>query len=68
MARGPYCGSLFWLGADGSFDSNILIRSVLIKERRLRVHAGCGIVTDSDPAAEAEEMGWKLQPLLEALE
>ena len=68
VARGPYCGSLFWLGADGSFDSNILIRSVLIKERRLRVHAGCGIVTDSDPAAEAEEMGWKLQPLLEALE
>lgn len=67
VARGPYCGSLFWLGADGSFDSNILIRSLLIKDQRLRVHAGCGIVTDSDPAAEAEEMGWKLQPLLEAL-
>jgi len=67
VARGPYCGSLFWLGPDGSFDSNILIRSVLIKDQRLRVHAGCGIVTDSDPAAEAEEMGWKLQPLLEAL-
>ena len=67
VARGPYCGSLFWLAPDGSFDSNILIRSLLIKDQRLRVHAGCGIVADSDPAAEAEEMGWKLQPLLEAL-
>jgi para-aminobenzoate synthetase component 1 len=67
VPRGPYCGSLFWLGPGGSFDSNILIRSLLIKDQRLRVHAGCGIVTDSDPAAEAEEMGWKLKPLLEAL-
>ena len=65
--RGPYCGSLFRLGADGSFDSNILIRSAMVKGQRLRVHAGCGIVADSDPAGEAEELGWKLQPLLEAL-
>ena len=67
VPRGPYCGSLFRLGADGSFDSNILIRSVMVKGQRLRVHAGCGIVADSDPAGEAEELGWKLQPLLEAL-
>ncbi|MCP9775490.1 anthranilate synthase component I family protein [Cyanobium sp. WAJ14-Wanaka] len=67
VPRGPYCGSLFWLAPDGQFDSNILIRSVVIKDQRLRVHAGCGIVADSDPAAEAEEMGWKLKPLLEAL-
>lgn len=67
VPRGPYCGSLFRLGVDGSFDSNILIRSVMVKGQRLRVHAGCGIVADSDPAGEAEELGWKLQPLLEAL-
>jgi len=67
VPRGPYCGSLFWLGPDGQFDSNILIRSVVIKDQRLRVHAGCGIVADSDPMAEALEMGWKLKPLLEAL-
>ena len=67
VPRGPYCGSLFRMGADGSFDSNILIRSVMLKGQRLRVHAGCGIVADSDPAGEAEELGWKLQPLLEAL-
>jgi para-aminobenzoate synthetase component 1 len=67
VPRGPYCGSLFRLEADGSFDSNILIRSVMVAGRRLRVHAGCGIVADSDPAGEAEELGWKLRPLLQAL-
>ena len=30
-------------------------------------HAGCGIVADSDPDGEAEELMWKLRPLLEAL-
>jgi para-aminobenzoate synthetase component 1 len=67
VPRGPYCGSLFHLGADGSFDSNILIRSLMVRGTELRVHAGGGIVADSDPASEAAEMGWKLLPLLEAL-
>ncbi|MEB3234796.1 MAG: anthranilate synthase component I family protein [Cyanobacteriota bacterium] len=67
VARGPYCGSLFRLGRDGRFDSNIIIRSLMLKEHLLRAHAGCGIVADSDPTGEAEEMGWKLQPLLTAL-
>ena len=67
VARGPYCGSLFWLSPDGRFDSSILIRSLMVRQRRLRLHAGGGIVADSDPAGEAQEMGWKLLPLLEAL-
>ncbi|MEB3324558.1 MAG: anthranilate synthase component I family protein [Cyanobacteriota bacterium] len=67
VPRGPYCGSLFHLGSDGQFDSNILIRTLMVRGNRLRVHAGGGIVADSDPAAEAAEMGWKLLPLLEAL-
>ena len=67
MDRGPYCGALLRLDWDGSVDSNILIRTLLQRGARLRLHAGCGIVADSDPAAEAEELGWKLQPLLRAL-
>jgi para-aminobenzoate synthetase component 1 len=67
VPRGPYCGSLFHLGADGGFDSSILIRTLLVKGQRLRLHAGCGIVADSDPGGEALEMGWKIRPLLEAL-
>jgi para-aminobenzoate synthetase component 1 len=67
LARGPYCGSLIRRDFDGSFDSSILIRTLLLQDRRLRCHAGCGIVADSDPEAEAAELGWKLNPLLEAL-
>ena len=67
VPRGPYCGSLFHWGADGSFDSSILIRTLMVRGQRLRLHAGGGIVADSDPQAEAEEMGWKIRPLLEAL-
>jgi len=67
VPRGPYCGSLLRRDWDGSFDSSILIRTLLLQGRQLRLQAGCGIVADSDPEAEAEEMGWKLNPLLEAL-
>ena len=67
VARGPYCGSLIRRDFEGSFDSSILIRSLLLHQDQLRCHAGCGIVADSDPDAEARELGWKLNPLLEAL-
>ena len=67
VPRGPYGGSLFWLAPDGRFDSSILIRSLMVRDRRLRLHAGGGIVADSDPGDEAQTMGWKLLPLLEAL-
>ena len=67
VARGPYCGSLLRRDWDGSVDSSILIRSLLLRGRQLRCHGGCGIVADSNPQAEAEELGWKLHPLLEAL-
>ena len=66
-SRGPYCGSLIRIDWDGSFDSNILIRSLMRRGEQLRAHAGCGIVADSDPENEADELMWKLQPLLKAL-
>jgi para-aminobenzoate synthetase component 1 len=67
VARGPYCGSLLRRDWDGSLDSSILIRTLLLKQRELRLQAGCGIVADSDPQAEAQELGWKLHPLQQAL-
>ena len=67
-ARGPYCGSLLHIDWNGTFDSNILIRSLMIKDQEIRAHAGCGIVADSNSQTEAEELKWKLIPLLEALE
>ena len=65
LPRGPYCGSLFRLGLDGCFDSSIVIRSIIQKGCRLRAHAGCGIVVDSDPWSEANEMVLKMAPLLQ---
>ena len=65
--RGPYCGSFIKIGWDGEFDSNILIRSFILKNEKIRVHAGCGIVFDSNPEEEEKELKWKLLPLINSL-
>jgi para-aminobenzoate synthetase component 1 len=67
QARGPYCGSLFWLGEDGAMDSSILIRTAVITRDEVTIQAGGGIVADSDPALEYEELLTKATPLLAAL-
>ncbi len=66
-ARGPYCGAVLWLGWDGAMDSSITIRTATILPDRVTLQAGGGIVADSDPAAEYEEMLVKAGPLLRAL-
>ena len=66
-ARGPYCGAIGWLGADGWMDTSITIRTLAIKDGRVAFQAGGGIVADSDPAAEYEETLDKAKALLEAL-
>jgi len=65
--RGAYCGSVFWAGLDGAMDSNIVIRSMMISGKTVSANAGGGIVADSDPASEYEEMRTKIQPLLASL-
>ena len=66
-ARGPYCGAIGWLGADGWMDTSITIRTLAIKDGRVAFQAGGGIVADSDPAAEYEETLDKARALIEAL-
>ena len=65
--RGPYCGSFLKLDWNGELDSNILIRSFILKKKRIKIFAGCGIVHDSIPSKENEELNWKLLPLIDAL-
>ncbi len=65
--RGPYCGSFIKLDWNGELDSNILIRSFIIKKNKIKIYAGCGIVYDSVPSEENEELNWKLFPLIESL-
>lgn len=65
--RGLYCGSLLWFGADGAFDSSILIRSLVVgRSGKVVAQAGGGIVSDSDPTAEWAEAMVKVAPLLRA--
>jgi para-aminobenzoate synthetase component 1 len=66
-ARGPYCGSVGWIGFDGDMDTSITIRTYAIKDGWVTFQAGGGIVADSDPAAEYEESLAKAKALMDAL-
>lgn len=66
-ARGPYCGSIGFIGCDGAVDSNILIRTITASRGQLQFPVGGGIVADSDPEREYEETLHKAAGLLKAL-
>ena len=66
-SRGPYCGSIGYLSADGGMDSNIVIRTYCIHDQDLTFQVGGGIVADSDPQAEYEETLAKAKALIEVL-
>ncbi len=53
--RGIYCGAIGYLGADGTMDTNIAIRTMTARDGILSYHAGGGLVFDSDPQAEFQE-------------
>ena len=55
VRRGPYCGSMLWLGPDGRMGSSILIRTFVADGERLTLHVGGGITWRSDPEAEWDE-------------
>ncbi|MET1028374.1 MAG: chorismate-binding protein, partial [Dongiaceae bacterium] len=65
--RGPYCGSIGYIGADGSMDTSIVIRTYCILGNELSFQVGGGIVADSDPAAEYAETLDKARALIAAL-
>jgi len=66
-ARGPYCGSLGYLGFDGSMDLNILIRTITAGRGWWQFPVGGGIVAQSDPEQEYQETWDKAEGLLRAL-
>ncbi len=66
--RGPYCGSLFYVGFDGSADSNLLIRTFTVCRGWIQCQVGGGIVAQSDPLAEYEETLHKAAGMMRALE
>ena len=65
--RGPYCGSIGYIGFNGDMDTSITIRTYAIKNNLVTFQAGGAIVADSDPAAEYEETLTKANALIKAL-
>ena len=69
-SRGPYCGALGWIGADGAADLNVMIRTAAcVKDGegwRAEVRSGGAIVIDSDPAEELAETRAKAGALFNA--
>ena len=65
--RGWYAGPVGWLDANGDGEFAVALRTALLRGSRAWLFAGNGIMGDSDPDAELEEVSLKLRPLAEAL-
>jgi anthranilate synthase component 1 len=68
VARGPYAGTVGYLGLDGSLNTAITIRSVLLRDGMAYVQAGAGVVADSVPEREHQECAAKARGMIRALE
>ncbi len=55
VKRGVYAGAVGYVGWHGNMDTAIAIRTAVIKDGRLFVQAGAGIVADSVPQSEWDE-------------
>jgi menaquinone-specific isochorismate synthase len=68
FARGWYAAPVGWFDADGDGEFAVGIRSALAGGTSATLFAGNGIVADSDPGDEWEELGHKFRPVLDELE
>ncbi|MFC1908485.1 aminodeoxychorismate synthase component I [Chloroflexota bacterium] len=65
--RSVYTGSIGYLSFSSEMDLDIVIRTILIKDRRAYFQVGGGIVYDSEPEAEYLETLDKGRALIQAL-
>ena len=66
--RGIYGGAVGYMSCEGEMDTAIALRTAIIKDGKLHVRAGAGIVMDSDPVSEFEETLHKAAALFRAAE
>jgi anthranilate synthase component I len=64
--RGPYAGCIGYFGANGEMDTCIVLRTAVVKNGKMFVQAGAGIVYDSVPASEQQECINKAKALFKA--
>ena len=66
--RGAYAGTVGYFGYSGNMDTCITIRTLLIKDGKVYVQAGAGIVADSVPENEYMETVNKAMAMMESVE
>jgi anthranilate synthase component 1 len=66
--RGFYAGTVGYFGHGGTMDQAITIRTIVMEGDTYRFQAGAGIVADSDPATEWEEVLSKSGAMRAAIE
>jgi anthranilate synthase component 1 len=66
--RGVYAGAVGYIGFDGTLDVAIAIRTAVIKEKKLYVQAGAGVVADSIAKNEWDETNNKAKAVIRAAE
>jgi anthranilate synthase component 1 len=66
--RGVYAGGIGYLSANNNMDTCIALRTCVIKNNKLYVQSGGGIVYDSDPQKEYEESVNKAKAIINAAE
>jgi len=65
--RGLYAGAIGYFGYNGNLDTCIVIRTIIMKGKKVFVTAGAGIVADSDPETEYQETLNKARAMLKAV-
>ncbi|MCA9572499.1 MAG: anthranilate synthase component I family protein [Myxococcales bacterium] len=68
VRRGLYAGTVGYLGLDGVLDQAIAIRTLVFSGGRYRYQAGAGVVSDSVPEKEHDEVLAKSSAMRAALE
>jgi anthranilate synthase component 1 len=68
VRRGVYGGAVGYFGFSGNMDTGITIRTVLVKDGRVYIQAGAGIVADSVPEREHLECLNKARGMIQALQ
>lgn len=66
--RGPYAGSVGYFSYSGNMDMCITIRTLIMKDGKVHVQAGAGIVADSDPEKEYVETVNKAKGMMKAVD
>ncbi len=67
VRRGVYCGAIGYLSFTGAMDTNIAIRTLVLRDGRMDLQVGGAVTYDSDPESEYAETLAKGRALLGAL-